>query len=125
MYVDSAQVEVSRDNYTESVYESCGFDQCNLKILEALGVGEERFTDQETFMLDIEGEVVTVVLRRYMDERGSCSWCFGCGDFLVHGQSCQCKEEGKIGSKYEDREPLEPLVNVTGMLELRPFQGAT
>lgn len=120
--MDYAQIEITTNDYTDTIYESCGHDQCNAKILAALGVGKERFTDRDEFDLSIEDDEITVVLRHHMDEQDSCTWCFGCGDFLAHGLSCECKEQGRIKEDHEDREPLEAMVDVNGSLELRPFK---
>lgn len=120
-HIGHAQVEITTNDYTDTVYESCGYNNCNNKILAALGVGEERFTDQDTFDLSIGDDSVTVVLRHHLDEQDSCTWCFGCGDFLVHGLSCDCAERGH--DPDEDREPMEAMVDITGRLELRAFQG--
>lgn len=117
-HVDYAQVEITTNDYTDTVYESCGHDQCNNEILAALGVGEERFTDRDEFDVSADGDTIIVVLRHHLDEQDSCTWCFGCGDFLMHGLSCGCAENGH--DPEEDREPLKPMVGKTGALELRP-----
>lgn len=119
-HMDYAQIEITNNYHTDTAYASCGHDQCNAKILAGLGVGNERFTHADTFNLSDDENTITVVVQRHLDERDSCAWCYGCGDFLVHGLSCTCEEEGH--DPEEDREPLLPMVVVNGSLELRPFK---
>lgn len=124
-HMDYGQIEITTQGYTHTVYETCGSSNCHEKVLKALGIGDERFTDADTFRVTGEDGVRSrIVLRHHLDEQDSCTWCYGCGDFLVHGLSCECKKNGHIEEDYEDREPLEPMVDVTGVLELRPFREA-
>lgn len=115
------QIEITSNDYTDTLYETCGHDNCNQRLLEALGVGDERFTDATTFDLSDETDTVTVVLQNHMDEKDACAWCYGCGDFLAHGMSCDCKSRGH--DPEEDREPLRPMVHETGFIALRPYYG--
>jgi hypothetical protein len=117
-----AQVEITTNDYTDTVKESCGHGTCNEKILEALGIGDERYSDKTEFDVSTDEDTVTVVLRHHLDEQDSCTWCVGCGDFLVHGLSCDCAERGYDPEK--DREPMEVVLNSNGemTLELRPFR---
>lgn len=114
------QIEIYSDGSTHTIYETCGHSNCIEKVLKALGVGDERFTDVREFDIDADGVTVRVSLRD-ANEQDSCTWCFGCGDFLEHGLSCDCEERGH--DPEQDREPVEPMVDVTGRLELRPFNG--
>lgn len=114
------QIEINSQGYTHTLYETCGFDNCNEKILKALGVGDERYGDADEFTVTGEDDVeITITVRGSLDEQDSCTWCYGCGDFLEHGLSCECAAHGH--DPEEDREPMEPMVEVTGALELRPF----
>jgi hypothetical protein len=115
---DFSQVEIYSNGSTHTLYETCGHSNCNEKILQALGVGDERYKDQDEFYV---GDVKISVMP--FSEPSSCVWCFGCGDFLQHGTDdggCECEERGY--DPEEDREPMEPMVDVNGMLELRPFR---
>jgi len=117
-----AQIEITTNDYTDTIKESCGHITCNQNILEALGIGDERYSDETTFDVSTDDDTVIVTLVHHLDEQDSCRWCYGCGDFLVHGLSCECKENGY--DPEEDREPLEVVFNDAGemMLELRPFR---
>jgi len=115
------QITVESDGETHTLYETCGHSDCNEKVLKALGVGRERFTDTDAFtVVDPEEGTEYTIKVESADEQDACTWCFGCGDFLEHGLSCDCKERGY--DPEQDREPLEPMVDVTGRLELRPFK---
>lgn len=118
-HMDYGQIEITTNGNTDTRYETCGYDNCTHIVLGALGVGDERFTDRDTFDLIDDENTITVTVRSYMDEQDSCTWCYGCGDFLVHGLSCDCKERGH--DPDVDREPMRPMVEVNGRLELRPF----
>ncbi|MER6605708.1 hypothetical protein ABT282_07280 [Streptomyces sp. NPDC000927] len=116
------QVEIYSHGSTHTIHETCGHSNCNEKILEALGVGEERYSDAYEFEV---GEA-TITVRDHLGESDSCVWCYGCGDFLRHANAsprpdgsyfgCRC------GDPKSDREPMEPMVDVNGSLELRPFK---
>lgn len=119
-YTDYAQVEIKNNDYMDTLYESCGHDQCNQKILKALGIGDERYSEQTEFDISTDDDQVIVTLTHHLDEQDSCTWCFGCGDFLVHGLECDCKERGYDPEK--DREPMRPMIDEPdGRLELRPY----
>lgn len=114
------QIEIYSKGSTHTIYETCGYDNCTEKVLKALGVGQERYSDSYVFGVTGEdGVKVTITVRGKLDEQDACTWCFGCGDFLQHGMSCGCKEWGF--DPEEDREPMEPMVDVNGSLELRPY----
>ena len=113
------QIEIYSDGSTHTIYETCGHSNCNETVLEALGVGKDRFTDAREFRVDSSGTEVRISVRS-ADEQDSCTWCYGCGDFLEHGLSCDCEERGH--DPEQDREPMENMVDVTGRLELRPFK---
>jgi hypothetical protein len=117
-YMDYAQIEVRNNGYADTSYVTCGHSSCNEKILKAMGVGDERFRDDTFDLSDDENEVI-VTVRHEMDEQDACTWCYGCGDFLVHGISCTCAEQGHDPDK--DRESMRPMVDVNGFLELRPY----
>lgn len=118
---DHGQIEVHSDGETHTLYEFCGFDTCRELILEkGFEITEDPFTRDEFELEDGDGEYVTVTVQNSLDESDRCVWCYGCGDFLRHGLSCTCAEEGH--DPTQDREPLRPLVVENGQLELRPWQ---
>lgn len=113
-----AQVEIKTNDYTDTIHEFCGFDECRSRILTlGLEIEGNVFTADEFDLSDGENEVI-VTVRDDLDESDSCVWCKGCGDFLRHanaGTPCKCE------NPEEDREPMRPLVMEDGRLELRPF----
>jgi hypothetical protein len=108
------QVVVSNDRETLSVYENCGGTSCMGKILKAVGVTDGG-SDSGPFLV---GKGLTVEVMSH-EEKDGCTWCFGCGAFLEHGLSCDCRERGYDSGV--DRDPMRPMVDVTGDLALRPF----
>lgn len=117
---DHGQIEVYSNGSTHTLYEFCGFDACREVILvRGFEIEADPFGRDEFTLTDGDGETVVITVRNSLDDSDSCVWCFGCGDFLRHGLSCDCAERGYDPEK--DREPMRPLVIWNGRLELRPF----
>ncbi len=104
-----------------TIYEFCGYAECRSRILaRGLDIPEVDVFGQDEFVVDADGEVVTITVNGTLDESDSCVWCFGCGDFLRHGLECECGDNGH--NPEADREPMEPMVMLPERkLELRPF----
>ena len=115
---DHGQVEIYSNGSTHTLYEFCGFDECRERILN-LGFEIPVSLVFETDEFFLNGTEVKVTVRHSLNESDSCVWCYGCGDFLRHGLSCDCKDRGH--DPEEDREPMRPLVTENGRLELTPF----
>ncbi|MBD3004594.1 hypothetical protein [Streptomyces sp. 5-10] len=121
---DFSQIEIYSDGSTHTLYEFCGFDDCRRKILEALGLTGKLFS-RDVFWTATPDTNVRLTVSS-LDDSDRCVWCYGCGDFLRHANAspepgggffgCECEDS------EEDREPLEPMVEVNGRLELRPFR---
>ena len=117
---DHGQIVVQGYGETHALYEFCGFDSCREVILtKGFEITADPFGRDEFELEDGDGGHVTIIVQSSLDESDSCVWCFGCGDFLRHGLSCQCATQGH-GSE-QDREPMRPLVVENGRLELRPW----
>lgn len=119
------QIEIKTNDYTDTIHEFCGFDECRSRILTlGLRIEGNVFTADEFDLSDGENEVI-VTVRDDLNDSDSCVWCKGCGDFLRHANASLEKDGTFFGCECEnpeeDREPMRPLVVEDGRLELRPF----
>jgi hypothetical protein len=117
---DQVQIEIYSNGSTHTLYECCGYDDCRKLILaRGLGIPEGEVFDRDRFLVDAGDQPVRITVRE-LDDPSSCIWCYGCGDFLAHGEGCECEERGH--NPEADREPMRPMiVEKAQLLELRPF----
>lgn len=79
-----AEVLVTRNDYTEDSYATCGHTGCTSAILRALGVpGDPDPGDTHNL-----GDGVTVEVSPH-ESTDMCVHCAACGDFIEHGLSCE------------------------------------
>lgn len=79
-----AAVLVTRNDYTEDAYPTCGYWECTNAIMRALGAPEGADNDKAYTV----AERVTVESSP-REETGSCVHCAACGDFVEHGNECE------------------------------------
>lgn len=116
---EEVQIEIYSDGSTHTLYECCGYDECRERILNlGLGILRDEVFTRDRFLVEVGGEPVRITVKP-LDDPSSCIWCYGCGDFLAHGEGCECEDRGY--NPETDREPMRPLVVENGRLELTPF----
>lgn len=116
---EEVQVEIYSNGSTHTLYECCGYDDCReLILVKGLGIDRDEAFTGDRFLTEVEGEPVRITVKP-LDDPSSCIWCYGCGDFLAHGEGCECEDRGH--NPEADREPMRPLVVENGRLELTPF----